>query len=371
MKINNPVIRSEEQIIFSLRDLYEAYGYSQYKMVKFEEYDFYAKNKDFLVSDNIITFNDTNGKLMALKPDVTLSIVKNTKDCPDTLRKVYYNENVYRVAKSSHTFKEIMQSGVECIGDIDSYCIAETLSLAAAGLSLISADSILSISNLDILSYAIDKYVTETSVKEEILSYIGEKNTNSIAKICSENGISDEGTKVICAMAKLHGKPAKAISELREILPDCTLINEFETIINAVNPALQGMLEIDFSHTSDVKYYNGIAFKGFVNGIPESVLSGGQYDGLMKKMGRKSGAIGFAVYIGTLERIGAPAAKYDVDTLIIYDKEADISALGACVKAVADTGVTVMAVKNIPQKFTYKKLMKFNGKEAEQVETDA
>ena len=38
-------------------------------MSKFEEYDFYAVNKDFLVSDSVITFTDTNGKLMALKPD--------------------------------------------------------------------------------------------------------------------------------------------------------------------------------------------------------------------------------------------------------------------------------------------------------------
>ena len=64
-----------ERIVYSLRSLYSSYGFSQYKMGKFEEYDFYSRNKDFLVSDEVITFTDTNGKLMALKPDVTLSIV--------------------------------------------------------------------------------------------------------------------------------------------------------------------------------------------------------------------------------------------------------------------------------------------------------
>ena len=70
----------EESTVFALRSLYSKYGYSQYKMNKFEEYDLYVKNKDFLISDSVITFTDTNGKLMALKPDVTLSIIKNTKD---------------------------------------------------------------------------------------------------------------------------------------------------------------------------------------------------------------------------------------------------------------------------------------------------
>ena len=77
-------------------------------MNKFEEYDLYAKNKDYLVSDNVLTFTDTNGKLMALKPDVTLSIIKNCKDRQDSLEKVYYNENVYRISKSTHSFQEIM-----------------------------------------------------------------------------------------------------------------------------------------------------------------------------------------------------------------------------------------------------------------------
>ena len=96
MKFSDDVIKNDEKAIFKLRTLYRKYGYKQYKMNKFEEYDLYLKNKDFLVSDGIITFNDTNGKLMALKPDVTLSIVKNSRD--GELNKLYYSENVYRLS---------------------------------------------------------------------------------------------------------------------------------------------------------------------------------------------------------------------------------------------------------------------------------
>lgn len=67
---------------------------------------------------------------MALKPDVTLSIIKNSKDTPGYVQKLYYNENVYRVSKGTKTFKEIMQVGLECIGDIDGYCISEVITLA-------------------------------------------------------------------------------------------------------------------------------------------------------------------------------------------------------------------------------------------------
>lgn len=41
-------------------------------MSRFEEYDLYVRNKDFPISDRIITFSGEGGKRMALKPDATL-----------------------------------------------------------------------------------------------------------------------------------------------------------------------------------------------------------------------------------------------------------------------------------------------------------
>ena len=78
--INDKLLKSDERALLTLRSLYKAYGYLPFKMSKFEEYDLYVRNKDFLVSDSIITFTDTAGKLLALKPDVTLSIIKNGTD---------------------------------------------------------------------------------------------------------------------------------------------------------------------------------------------------------------------------------------------------------------------------------------------------
>ena len=141
MNINDSVLSSGEKLIFALRELYLSNGYSPYRMSKFEEYDLYADNKDFLVSDNVITFTDIGGKLMALKPDVTLSIIKNSSDLPNETRKVFYNENVYRVSKSTGSFKEIMQSGVECFGLVGDKEIVQVTELAAKSLLLFSKDA--------------------------------------------------------------------------------------------------------------------------------------------------------------------------------------------------------------------------------------
>ena len=55
--MTNRSLLPNEAITFALRSLYDRYGYSRYKMNKFEEYDLYARNKDFLISDSVITFD--------------------------------------------------------------------------------------------------------------------------------------------------------------------------------------------------------------------------------------------------------------------------------------------------------------------------
>ena len=364
----DPVLKNEEKAVFALRGLYECYGYSQYKMSKFEEYDLYVKNKDFLISDSVITFTDRSGKLMALKPDVTLSILKNGKDAPGCVQKVYYNENVYRV--SGESFKEIMQVGLECIGDIDSYCIYETLMLAAKSLATISQNYVLDISHLGVISAVFDAAGLPAADRAAALKFIGEKNLHELSSLCASAGVGDEGSAMLKGLVTLYGSPKDVLPKLKALLEkaDMTAFNELEAVLEALEGSeIYNALRIDFSVVHDIRYYNGIVFKGFIEGIPTGVLSGGQYDSLLKKMGRKSGAIGFAVYLDLLERLNDTDKKYDTDVLLIYESDASISKLGEVVAALSKDGASVMAQKEIPEKVKYKKLMKFDGSEAKEV----
>ena len=78
-------LTKEEKTMLALRSLYKHTGYASFKMSQFEEYDLYVKNKEFLIGDSVLTFTDTDGRLLALKPDVTLSIVKNFNDAEGAL----------------------------------------------------------------------------------------------------------------------------------------------------------------------------------------------------------------------------------------------------------------------------------------------
>lgn len=368
MNVDSFVLRNDEKAVFALRSLYEKYGYSQFKMSKFEEYDLYVRNKDFLVSDNIITFTDTTGKLMALKPDVTLSIIKNSDDDKHSLQKVYYNENVYRVSKGSYSFKEIMQVGLECIGDTDDYCIFEVLSLAAESLKSISEDYVLDISHLGIISEVIDALEVSPSQRQELLKCVGDKNSYGISAICGEKG---ENLKKLVSS---YGNLEKVLPLLDEIFPNDKplAVSELITIVSELESrGLKDKIRIDFSVINDMNYYSGIVFKGFINGIPTGILSGGQYDHLMKKMGRKSRAIGFAVYLDMLERLNDDEKEFDVDTVVLYDETSSLSDLCRAVDMLTSNGKSVIARKSVPTNLKYNQLLKLQEKGALTIENNA
>ena len=345
-----------EKVVFSLRELFGSRGYSQYKMSKFEQYDLYANNKDFLISDRVITFMDTNGKLMALKPDVTLSIVKNTLDA-EGFQKLYYNENVYRAARNDHCFKEIMQVGLECLGNIDDYCICEVLELAAQSLCSISESCVLDVSHLGLVSALIDDLGVPAASKDALLGFIGQKNTHELMALCQSCGVQVQKAEVLKQLVLLRGTPDRVIPKAKALLAGMTDLAPLAQLEAVASACGRQCVQIDFSVVDDIHYYNGIVFKGFVQGLPESILSGGQYDKLMKKMGRTSGAIGFAVYMDLLERLESGPAQYDVDTLLLYGADTPLTEITRQAKLLNDRGITVSVQRSIPENLRYRQII--------------
>ena len=371
MKFDELVLENGERAAFGLGQLYRKYGYVRYKVSKFEEYDLYVQNKSFLVSENVLTFTDTDGKLMALKPDVTLSIVKNSIEGENSIQKVYYNENVYRTSQGAGEFKEIMQTGLECIGDIDTYSVGEVIMLAAKSLESISKKYVLDLSHLGFVSALLESLSDNEVTRRELLRLMGDKNIHGIRSLCENAGIGGDGCEDICRLAKLYGPVAKSLGELLPLVRNDEMRAAYEELAALVDIirvyGFEDKVFLDFSIVNDMNYYNGITFKGFVSGIPTGVLSGGQYDKLMQKMGRKSKAIGFAVYLDLLERLTANRNEFDAQAVLLYDDNTDLSTLAKAVQTIENVEQSVTVLKKLPEKFTYKQLYKITDGEVEKL----
>lgn len=296
--LNESLFSPAEKATFLLRELYTKNSYARFKMNKFEEYELYMRNKDFLLGDGVITFNE-GGRLMALKPDVTLSIIKNYKEA-DGLCRICYNENVYRMA--SGELSEIMQSGLECMGDIDGEATYEVVRLAAESLALIGGAYVLALSHMGYVEALLAHYGVEAELRESIFACLGSKNLHDLARILEATPTLYE------ALRKLLTLPAEPVAATEALVAmaeteemQLAAVEMAELCRRLTADGYGARITVDFSVVNSMKYYSGIAMSGYVSGVPERILSGGRYDKLMRRMGKAAGAIGFALYLNALE----------------------------------------------------------------------
>lgn len=319
--------KREESVIGELTSLFERRGYKRYKPGCFEEYSLYQENKDFLISKNVITFTGLGGKLLAMRPDVSLSVIKHTDAEEGTAEKLFYHEKVYRQPAEGGDFREISQTGAEIVGDVDEVCEAELCSLICETLACVSKSYLLDISHMGFTEGLLSEFKGYESVLYE---YLKKKDLHDFDALAREAGFSERAKGAFKAAVSVGGKASLAIEEAEKIV----LNDEMKTALDEMK-RLVGRMErfgfgdkvsINFSIANDADYYNGLIFNGYIGGVPRPVLSGGRYDKLIKKLGKDGGAIGFALYLGEIERYFKTDEGY-VDTLVIYDKNCQDKAL--------------------------------------------
>ncbi len=347
---------SEDQIRSRLILLYQSYGYLPYKVNKFEEYDLYAQYKNFLACKQILTFSDTDGRLMALKPDVTLSVIKSASDrCP--VHKVFYNENVYRVPEDGDGFSEIPQTGLECIGEIGLYESAEVVMLAARSLESIHSSYVLNLSHIGVVSGILNQAGIRPEDQPEFFAVLGAKNGPALTDLCRRFDMESQAVSNLVMLTELYGPTEEVLAQLNALpLPEesrCAVeeLKELDALLKAFGPS---RIHLDFSVVDDIEYYNGIVFAGFIEGISSSVLSGGKYDRLVSRMNRSGGAVGFAVYFNTLEPLWFTEKEFDFDVVLVCPSESDlplaIREANRCIAA----GETVRVQCSEPKGFSFR-----------------
>ena len=347
----------EDSLNYELSMLYKQWGYKEYRMAKFEEYSFYSDNRDFLSGKGILAFNNSDGRLMALKPDITLSIVKNAK-LSSALTKLYYNESVFRMSDSTMDYKEIKQTGVEVMGKVDDYLVAEVLSLAAKSLKTIDKDFVLSVSHMSFIPSLLSELGIGENARKEIIRCVNGKNTHDLRSICERSGVSSEKTELLAKLAGINGR----FDEVLPLLTDLACNDEMKKACEELSLIAASMrkspladrLCIDLSVLNNTEYYNGIIFQGYVEKAPSAVLSGGRYDKLAGKLRENTQAIGFAVYLDNLNLYYNKKREFDSDILILFDSADSSENLLALIESFVDKGFSVRAEHTAPEGYRAK-----------------
>lgn len=330
-----------EQIPIKLRDLYERYGYVKYRMAKFEPYDLYREHKGFLKSEGILTFNDKKGRLLALKPDVTISIVNSVKP-EDKEGKFFYVENVYRL--ESGEYREIEQIGLENIGGDPLYSELEVLYLAYESLKVVSDNFVLNIGHTGIWSRCFDSLGFSQIETEKLLECVKNKNLHGLETILRDKGINDATCDNVLELATISSPIGEGVAKLNTLLGSeySEYLEELDTVYEALRSTVgEDKICIDTSVLNDMTYYNGIIFQGFVEGVGHVLLSGGRYDNLIKTFNKSHKAVGFAIYTEELARVFREKTVGNSKEIISTDP---VEALQSAVKSVGSGEVVKVVI---------------------------
>ena len=346
-------LRREEKITLELRMLYEQYGFRKYRMGKFEEYELYTENKNFLKNPNIITFHDLDGRVLAMKPDVTLSIAKNTHATAKSSEKVYYLENVYWLEKQSGGYKETRQLGLEYIGRLDAMASFEVLYLAQKTLAAINENHRMQLSHIGFWIALLDGLGMGEGMRQDILNCLHGKRLHELKAILERGNVPPAAAEWIMKAAGLCGPFEETLKEARKIAISngmTAALNELETVHRLLrHVGCDGQLILDFSLVNDSDYYDGLIFQGYVENVPRAIVSGGYYGKLMRKFGRNLDAIGFAVYLNELDVLYRSQHHTDVDALILYDQSDDLSQVLSQAEALRQRGLRVRTEISVPE----------------------
>ena len=301
-------LQPKERASFALRALYEAAGCRKYHMGRFEEYGLYQENRSFLSSEQVITFTDLDGRLLALKPDVTLSIAKTAQPAPGETLRYYYHENVYRPSAESHTFKEISQMGLEMLGAVGEAQVQQAVCLAARSLDALGAEWVLEVSHMGYLFGLFDALGVPDAARAKLLEKLREKNAHELRAAAGAAGLADAAADILCSVLSLCGSYADTLAKAAALCRNGAMraaVAELEALAVPLEKA-GGVIRLDMTLAGEMEYYNGLVFQGYLKALPRPLLKGGRYDLLMQKFTPGAGAIGFAVYLDELDRLSAP-----------------------------------------------------------------
>ena len=310
MEIELKSFTPAEQATFRLRALYEGAGYRKYRASRFEEYALYQEYQRFLPDSQVITFTDLDGKLRAIKPDVTLSIAKTAQPAAGECKRFYYNEEVCRPSRESHTFQTIHQMGLESMGAVDAEEQAAVVRLALQSLAALDVPTVLEVSHMGYLTGLLDALNVPAEARARLLDFLRAKNAHELRTAALDAGLDDTAAAALTGLLDLHGPLGATLTKARAAcLCDAqrSALDELQALQNALGEDGRGT-QLDLSMADEMEYYNGLVFTGYVAGIPRAVLKGGRYDYLMQRFTPGTNAIGFAMYLDELERLAAPLA---------------------------------------------------------------
>lgn len=319
-------------------EIFEKWGYKEVITPTLEFYETFNYNSQALREEDMYKFFDNRGRILVLRPDMTIPIARivETKFKDTKLPiKIRYTSNVFRVHESlGGKRNEYTDCGVELIGLEDKKSDLEVLVLALDALKKLELkDFKLEIGNIGFFNGAFKNLDIDEEYKESIGKFIENKNLKNLEDYLGKLDIKEEYKKFFNKLPWMFGDKqvlidAKKLAFNDEIKKNLEYLEKLYSQLNELGYGEN--VTFDLGMVPGLNYYTGIIFRGYGEGVGNTLLRGGRYDKLIRYSKKYVPAIGFSIDIDSIIpniKLNAKIKKDENLYKIYYDEKHKIEAI--------------------------------------------
>jgi ATP phosphoribosyltransferase regulatory subunit len=288
----------------TVMSVFDGWSYEEIITPSVDYYALFEIGMGHREAERAFKFTDTDGRLLALRPDVTSSVARAAATLLAARARplrLCYTGQVFRQQSPSHAQwrRESEQLGCEQIGSGQGSADIEMLTIAAEVLKRLglNGSSSITLNDVEIFNGVAERLALNPFARERMRRLIDIRDMAELGRFLAPYAQDEEAG----AFARLAERPGKSevLAEARRLIKNtrsAEALDHLERLWSVIEAlGLADQFEVDLGDLSGLDYYTGLTFKIYVEGIGTRAGGGGRYDYLTANFGRQEPAVGFVL----------------------------------------------------------------------------
>lgn len=301
--------RAVEDAVMSV---FDGWGYEEIATPSVDYYALFERGMGREESSRSFRFTDTDGRMLALRPDVTSSVARASATLFASAARPLrfcYAATVFRQRPRSHAEwrRQSRQLGCELIGAGGADADLEMLIIAAEALGRLGMRYCITLNHVGVFNGVSDSLRLDATERELMRRSIDARDAAELERFLAERGAGGADVPPLAGrLARLSGK-REALEEARSVATGEFARDALDALARTwgviESLGLSDVFEIDFGDVSGLDYYTGLVFKIYAEGAGARVGGGGRYDELTANFGWREPATGFVLDLDAITEV--------------------------------------------------------------------
>jgi ATP phosphoribosyltransferase regulatory subunit len=295
--------------------VFEGWSYEEVITPTLDYYSLFERGMGPSEAHHAFRFTDTDGRLLALRPDVTSGIARVTATLfanrPRPLRLCYAAPVFRQQGQSTIEWRrESTQIGCELVGQNSAASDIEVLAIACEVLQRLQIDRryVITLNDVEVFNGVSESLGFDSADRDQLRQLVDRRNMADLESFLTSRA-AVEDCRALSQLIRLSGK-FEALAKARGLITNArssAALDRLENLWRIIESlGLTDQFEIDLGDVSRLDYYTGLTFKVYVEDAGARVGSGGRYDNLTANFGKSEPAVGFVVDLDALAGLLLP-----------------------------------------------------------------